>query len=196
MFCFSNDIEYEGEKRILSFAEIKKFVKAFDCIPQDTDIILKLNENNIEYKSHINKFKFHLINDNIVRGPNYSIEKLNSLEFNCSFKLTYSSYLNLIKSSTFITSEKVYINTEDGRVIAELTDKTKSNIDSYTLTLSDSFEGDQCPNALAFDFNLFRSLSLAKNSEIDIKLNTKGVIAFILEMDNYKLKYISTAHVS
>lgn len=196
LFSFCDDVEYEGEKRILSFAEIKKFIKAFDCISQDEEIILELNENNIEYKSHLNKFKFHLINDNIVRGPNYSIEKMNSLEFDAEFKLSYQTYLNLIKSSTFISTEKIYLYTQDGKVFGELTDKTKKNVDSYSLIICDSFNGDEFNDPLAFDFNLFRSLSISKNSDIDIKINTKGIIAFIIDQVNYKLKYISTAHVS
>jgi hypothetical protein len=175
---------------------IKKFIKAFECIPQDEDINLKLNENNIEYKSHINKFKFHLINDNIVRGPNYSIEKLNSLEFNSNFVLSYSTYVNLLKSSTFISTEKIYLFSEDSKIYGELTDKTKSNVDSYTILLADSYEGDEIKTSIPFDFNVFRSLYLVKGADADIKINTKGIIAFILDYDKYKLKYISTAHVS
>lgn len=196
LFSYTDDIYYEGEKKILSFAEIKKFVKAFECIPQDNDIVLKLNENNIEYKSHVNKFKFHLINDNIVRGPNYSIEKMNSIEFNSEFVLTYSVYLNLIKSSTFISTEKIYLYTEDNKVFGELTDKTKSNVDSYTVLLSDTYTGQDFNNPIPFDFNLFRSISLLKGTDALIKLNTKGIIAFVVDYDKYKLKYISTAHVS
>jgi hypothetical protein len=181
---------------LLSFADIKKFIKAFECIPQDLAIGLKLNENSIEYASHINKFKFHLINDNIVRGPNYSLEKLNSLEFDIEFKLDYATYLNLIKSSTFISTEKIYISNSEGKVQAELTDKTKSNVDSYSLMISDSYTGSDLNKPLCFDFNLFRSVSIPKNSDSIIKISNKGIIAFIVEQDKYKLKYISTAHAS
>lgn len=196
LYASTDDFIYEGDKRLLSFADIKKFIKAFECITQDTDIELKLNENTIEYSSHINKFKFHLINDNIVRGPNYSLEKLNSLEFDVEFKLSYASYLNLIKSSTFISSEKIYLSTLDGKVHGELTDKTKSNIDSYSLVVSDSYIGSNLDKPLCFDFNLFRSVSIPKNLESTIRLSNKGIIAFVVEQDKYKLKYISTAHAS
>lgn len=196
LYASTDDICYEGEKRILSFADIKKFSKAFECVSQDTDIDLKLNENNIEYSSHLNKFKFHLINDNIVRGPNYNIDKLNSLEYDTEFTLNYNSYLNLIKSSTFISSEKIYLNTVDGKMYGELTDKTKSNIDSYTLSISESYNGSALDKPLCFDFNLFRSIAMPKNSESIIRLSNKGIIAFVIEQDKYKLKYISTAHVS
>lgn len=196
LFAYTDSISYDGEKRNLSFADIKKFIKAFECIPQEEDIELRINQNNIEFISHINRFKFYLIDDNIVRGPNYTLEKINSLEFNTEFNLSYNSYLDLIKSSTFLSTEKIYISTKNNTVFAELTDKTKSNVDSFGLVISDKFSGDELISPLCFDLNLFRSISFYKNDQALIKINSKGVIEFRIEQDNYKLKYITTAHIS
>jgi hypothetical protein len=195
LFSSSSDIEFNDAKRIISFAEIKKFAKAFECIPQETDIILNLKSNYIQYESHVNKFKFHLINDEIVRGPNYSLEKLNSLKYNTNFKLSYNYLISLIKSSTFITTEKIYIFTQDNKVYGELTDKTKSNVDSYVTIISDSYEGDDI-QPLAFDFNIFRNMIIKKDFDVNVNINTSGIVEFTLDLNNYKLKYIATAHVS
>jgi hypothetical protein len=196
LFAYTDSVSYDGEKRSLSFADIKKFIKAFECIPQEENVELKINHNNIEFTSHVNRFKFHLIDDNIVRGPNYTIEKINSLEFDTQFKFSYNSYLELLKSSTFLSTEKVYISTKENHVFAELTDKTKNNVDSFGLVISDSFVGDELDTPLCFDLNLFRSISFSKNGEALIKINSKGIIEFGIEQDNYKLKYITTAHIS
>jgi hypothetical protein len=159
---------------------------------------LKLNDNNVEYKSNGTKFKFHLINDNIVKSPNFNIQKINALEYDLNFKMSSSALNVLLKSSTFITdSNKIYVSTENGNVMAELNDKTKSNIDSFATKLADCYSGNSLDKALAFDFDLFRNISFLKSQEIDIKINTiKGVIAFDIVEDKYKLKYISTAKVS
>ena len=69
LYAKTNDVIYDGEKRVISFSDIKRFIKILDCIPLETNIDLIINENNIEYASHSTKFKFHLINDNIIRGP-------------------------------------------------------------------------------------------------------------------------------
>ena len=196
LFAFTDSVSYDGEKRCLSFADIKKFIKAFECIPQEENIDLKINENNIEFTSHINRFKFHLIDDNIVRGPNYTLDKINSLQFDTEFNLSYNSYLDLIKSSTFLSTEKVYLSTRGTNVFAELTDKTKSNVDSFELVISDKFTGDELDSPLCFDLNLFRSISFSKNGEALLKINSKGIIEFGVDQDNYKLKYIATAHIS
>jgi predicted transcriptional regulator len=199
LYATSSDVEvleYTQNKN-LSFSDIKKFIKAFDCIQEDV-IELQLNDNTVEYKSSGTKFKFHLINDNIVRAPNFNIDKINSFEYNLHFKLNNSVITTLLKSSTFLSdSNKIYISTDNGRVIGEMTDKTRSNIDSYSTILCEAFGGDEMTKSLAFNFDLFRNISSVKSSDMDVRLNTnKGVIAFDIVDDNYKLKYISTAHVS
>lgn len=198
LYAKTEDIEYTGEKRNISFADIKRFIKVLDCIPLDTNIELNINENNIEYASHSTRFKFHLINDNIVRGPSFNIDKINSLQFDCEFTFSYNSYMSLIKSSTFIIdSSKIYLHNEGSNVIAELTDKTKSNIDTYSTKISESFTGEPIQKPIGFDFDLFKNVSFPKNGEIIIKLNPKiGFVAFEIQDNNYNLKYIATAKVN
>ena len=137
-----------------------------------------------------------LINDNIVRSPNYSIEKINSLKFDTEFLMNASMFNTLIKSSTFITSSnKKYLSTQDGTVIAELNDKSKDNIDTFSTKISDVYKGDSIENPLGFDFDMFRNISALKSPEVLIRLNTNvGFIAFDVDEDNYKLKYTATAY--
>jgi hypothetical protein len=197
LYITSSEVEYSGEKRTISFSDIKKFIKVFDCIQSDT-IDLLLTDNTVEYKSNGTKFKFHLINDNIVKSPNFSIDKIKTLEFDLSFKLSLSTINLLIKSSTFITdSNKLYISTNDGKVYGEMTDKTKMIIDSYATEISPAYEGSGMDKPLAFDFDLFRNISFLRVPDFIVKMNTKiGVIVFDIDDDNYKMRYISTAKVS
>lgn len=197
LYSYTDDIEFSGEKHNISFADIKKFIKVLECITED-QIDLLINSNNIEYKSNGTKFKFHLINDNIVKSPNFNLDKMNSLEYDICFKFPLSMHNMLIKSSTFITdSNKIYLSTQEGGILAELTDKTKSNIDSYSKIISESFVGNANNKSLAFNFDLFRNISFLKTNEIEVKLNSvRGFIAFIVQDDKYNLKYISTAHVA
>jgi hypothetical protein len=198
LYAKTEDITYEGEKRNISFADIKRFIKVLDSVPLETNLELIINENSIEYSSHSTRFKFHLINDNIVRGPSFNIDKINSLEFDCAFTFNYNSYMNLIKGSTFIVdSSKIYLHNEGENVVAELTDKTKNNIDTYSTVVSNNFSGNSIQKPIGFDFDLFKNVSFPKNGEILIKINTKiGFVAFEIQDGNYKLKYIATAKVN
>jgi hypothetical protein len=195
LYAKTDDVIYDGVRRVVSFSDIKRFIKILDCIPLDNNIELILNENNIEFASHSTKFKFHLIDDNIVRGPAFNIDKINSLQFNSEFTFNYNSYMNLLKSSTFIVdSSKIYFTNEGENVIAELNDKTKSNIDVYSTFISNTFIGDNIKKPIGFDFDLFKNISFPKNGEITIKLNTDiGFISFEIRDGNYILKYTTTA---
>jgi hypothetical protein len=192
-----SDVETEGiEDNVnLSFADIKKLIKVLDCLSVNT-LDLVLNKNNVEYNDKGTKFRFHLINDNIVKSPNYNIDKINALQFDVDFKLNTTTHSHLIKSSTFITdSNKIYISTEDGCVLAELTDKSKNNIDSYSVKISDFYGGTSIDKPISFNFDLFRNISYLKTTDAVVRLNTKmGFIAFDIEDDKYKLKYTATAY--
>ena len=197
LYSVCSDVETEGiEDNVnLSFADIKKLIKVLDCLSVNT-LDLVLNKNNVEYNDKGTKFRFHLINDNIVKSPNYNIDKINALQFDVDFKLNTTTHSHLIKSSTFITdSNKIYISTEDGCVLAELTDKSKNNIDSYSVKISDFYGGTSIDKPISFNFDLFRNISDLKTTDAVVRLNTKmGFIAFDIEYDKYKLKYTATAY--
>lgn len=202
LYAQSVDVEYELDedvlKRLISFADLKKFIKLFDCIQQDENIELELHENNIEYKTSNVKFKFHLIDDKIVRSPNFNIDKINSINYTITFDIAKTVHQALIKSSTFITdSNKIYISTEDNNVIGEMTDKTRINIDTLATILSDKYEGKPLSEPLPFNFDLIRSLCFLKSDSIKTSINVdRSVIAFDVHDNNYKLKYIATANVN
>lgn len=195
--CFDIEVcEYEQDQNI-SFSDIKKFIKAIDCV-QTQSIELVISKNKIEYISPEMKFRFHLIDDNIIKSPNFTIEKINSFTYDTEFKLYPPVITSLIKSSTFITdSNKIYIQTNESKIFGELSDKTRDNIDSFTTILSESFIGEPMDDPLVFNFDVFRNISILKVQEMDVKLNTeKGFIAFDIKDDKYNLKYIATAMVS
>jgi hypothetical protein len=159
---------------------------------------LLVSKNKIEYNSSDIKFRFHLIDDNIVKSPNFTVEKINSFTYDTEFKLYPPVITSLIKSSTFITdSNKIYIRTDASKVFGELSDKTRDNIDSFTTVLSEEYSGESIDDPLVFSFDVFRNISVLKVQEMDIKLNTeRGFIAFDVKEDKYNLKYIATAMVS
>lgn len=199
LYADCTDVEifdFENDQNI-SFSDIKKLIKALDCI-QTSEIELLIKKNYIEYISSDIRFKFHLIDDNIVKTPNFTIDKINSFTYNTEFKIYPPSILSLIKSSTFITdSNKIYIRTNSSKVFGELSDKTRDNIDSFTSVLSEEFIGEEIINSIVFNFDIFRNISILKVDVINTKLNTeKGFIAFNIIDDKYNLKYIATAMVS
>jgi hypothetical protein len=199
LYAKTVDVEYSNDGPIkLNIPDIKKLIRALDCLQTPSPTIdLILNRNSIEYKSSSTKFKFHLIEDGIIVPPNINIQKIESFEYDTTFDLSVHSFNSILKSSTFLTdSNKIYISTENGAVYAELTDKSKSNTDSYKSAISTGYEGSEIQKEIPFSFDLFRSCSLLKTESIKVSINTaRSIIAFDISDGNYKLKYISTGLV-
>ena len=197
LYSTTSDVSLsENVTRKMNIPDIKKLIKALECLNVES-IDLIINSNSIEYKSTTTKFKFHLIEDGIIVPPTINLQKIQAFEFDTRFKLSVSTHGSLLKSSTFLSdSNKIYISTKDNVVMAELTDKGKSNTDTYSCIISNEYEGEEIHKELPFSFDLFRICSLLKSTELNVSINNeKSIIAFDIKDDNYKLKYISTALV-
>lgn len=180
----------------LNIYNVQKFIRAFDCI-SDTQVVVTLNNNNIEYKSTQVKFKFHLLEDGIIAPVTLSVQKIDNFEYDTHFKMSAATVSQLIKTSAFITaSNKIYFYTEDGKVMGELTDRTKHNMDSMSVQVADRHSGTELTKPFPYMFDSFRHMSTLKTSEIDVHINTsRGIMCMDVTEGNNQLKYILTAMV-
>lgn len=179
---------------ILNCPDIKKLIKALDTIKLDEDISFDIEENNLSYKDDQIRFKYHLHEDGIIKRPRLNLQKLNDTEFNSSFLLKKEAVRELIKGSIFSSdSNKIYINSDDDGVYAELTDKTKNNIDSITLKVCDELNGEQI-ESLPLNFEIFRIIDVSNSGEIKVQINNKlGLVLFELQNNYNKMTYIMSS---
>ena len=175
---------------VLNCSDVKKLIKAIDTI-DDNDIVFTLEENNLTYNDTNIRFKYHLLEDGIIKRPKLSLNKLSDTHFNSSFILENDRIRDLIKGSVFSSdSNKIYIYTADGYVHAELTDKARKNIDTISLKIANSFDGDSIEN-VPLCFEIFRIIDISSSKEIFVKINNKlGIVLFELENNYNKMTYL------
>jgi|TARA_R110001583_G_scaffold84407_2_gene222033 hypothetical protein len=174
----------------LNVPDIKKLHRVLDTLETD-QVELKVNSNNIEYTGENVKFKYHLFEEGFLTNPNLNLEKINKFKFDVEFKLDKPTLQQIFRGSTF-TSEtnKIYFYTENGKLMAELTDRARHNTDNFSLCLGNS---TFALNPLPINFDNIRLLSIIDN-EFMVKINTEyGVVIFEIEANNIKLKYIISA---
>ena len=178
----------------LNVPDLKKLCRVISCI-EETTFKLDVSSNFIGYTSNSVRFKYHLYDDGIIPSPKLSIDKLNSLTFDGKFTLPYSAVVNLIKGSSISTeTNKIYLGVKNNFVFGELTDKTRSNIDSYGINISDNYEGTQFAIAIPLNFEIFRIISSMRFKELQSQIITKmGVITLDLSLDNAKFKFVISA---
>ena len=174
----------------LNIPDVKKLYRVLDTI-ESSGIDLQINTNNIEYKGSDIKFKYHLFEEGFLSKPSINLDKINQFTYDLEFNLDKVILQQIFKGSTF-TSEtnKIYFYTENGKIMAELTDRSRHNTDNFTLCIGDA-EFNLEPTPVNFD-NI-RLLSII-NDSFNVKINTEyGVIVFDIIKDNIKLKYIISA---
>ena len=186
---YQTDLGAAGNK--INLPDLGRLNKILQCIDSDK-FNLDLDSNCIKYKDSKIQFKYHLLEDNILKSPSISIEKIAGLTFNTSFKVPYTSFLNLIKSSTFaINLNKLYISTSEGGVYAEINDKQSHNVDSVCVKLCDEFNGEEIVNPLPLSFETVRTIVGAKCENIKINVNSQlNVMTFDINNNESKLTYI------
>lgn len=189
-------LDGDVESATLNIPNIDKFINAVKIVDSDS-IEFEISSNNIQYKSKSLKFKFHLYEDGILSGPKINIDKINAFKFDVNFEIDSNTFNNLIKSSLIVpTITKVYIHSEENLIFAEVTDKTTSNSDMFTVCLVDDYQGPPINKPLPLMLAPIRSISsLNLNTSIGIS-NEFEIAQFKVCTNQSILQYIITSVVS
>ena len=185
-----------ADKTTLNLPDIKKLVRVLDIIPS-VDIKLQINANNIAYNENGYKFKYHLLDDGIIKQPNLNVEKIKQLNFNTNFKVKEKELNTLFKGSTFATeTSKVYIFEEDNKIYSELGDRSRHNSDNFVCLISEEYEGS-IEKPLPVNFDSFRLISFGGSREVKFNINTDmGVITCDFQKGDTQLIYIISALIN
>lgn len=184
------DIE---DKLFVNVGDVKKLIKAFDCVNED-NLTFKIEKNNILYTDKNIKFKYHLLENGIINQPKVNLEKLKALEFDCSFTLSDQKINELIKASTFASdTNKIYLTSYDNILKGDLTDKSRYNVDSFEVVISENFDGIKIEN-LCLNFEVFRIFSSSRFNALQCKISSKlGVVLFGFKNNIISTQYIISA---
>lgn len=191
------DIETDLENGTkLNLPDIKKLVRVLDIIPS-TELELQINENNISYNKGGYKFKYHLLDDGIIKQPSLNVEKVKKLEFNTKFTVKETGLNTLFKGSSFATeTSKVYFFEEGDKIYSELGDRSRHNSDNFVCMLCDEFEGS-IQKPLPVNFDSFRLVSFDRSREVNFSINTDmGIITCNFEKGDAQLIYIISALIN
>jgi hypothetical protein len=132
------------------------------------------------------------LDDNIIQAPHLSIKKIRSIDYSTVFSVSYAALTNLLKSSTFtIDINKVYFQTEDGCVYAEINDRQSSNVDNIRIKLCDKFTGTEINTPLPVSLDTVRNLAGIKCAEMKVSINTElNVMTFGINTSDINMLYI------
>ena len=177
----------------INISDVKKLLRAVDCFEEELNFYLKDNHIFCETETLNGEyFKYHLVDDSIIKETPISVEKISNLNFDVEFDISSKKIAELARGSSYAAdTHKIYFYTKDGAVYSELTDKEIQNIDSITFKIADSFTGQPLKGMLPLIMEVFRNLTSLKCEGVRVKINNEyKVIMFCVTDNNVELKYI------
>jgi len=180
------------EKININISDVKKVIKAFEGVSSDS-FNFTVDKNNISYFGPEIRFKYHLLEDGIITKPKIDIAKINDLDFPVNFTIQYKTLLELLRGSTFATeSNKLYLYTEDGKIVGDLTDKSRHNVDSISIPLAE-YTGAPL-GSICLNFELIRIISGVRVKQLQCSINPKiGIVLFHVADNIVTTKYIASS---
>jgi hypothetical protein len=187
----------------LNLISIKKLLSGLECLGDNGEFSIESDSNfikcqNIDHDTQEKTFfKYHLVDDSVVKEAPVNINKIASLKFNTEFVITTNKIKQLMSGYAFASDlTKIYFTTRENKVVAEINDKTLQNVDHINLIASSSYTGEPITEPIPLSMEVFKNLSHCK-TDIRVRLNTQYKV-FIFqntEEENVELKYIISALV-
>lgn len=177
----------------LHLPSIKRLESAIKLIEEE-DFEFTLKRNHLEYKGEDIKFKYHLHEEGVLTRPKTSLDKIKSFNYEIEFYLEHSFLSNILKNSSVIGQNKLYLYTEDDKLQWKIGDDEKTNSDSLIITGEDEVDFELSDFILNID-NM-KNLSDMSGCELLFKINNKiGLGCVVCEKNGVTLNYIFTSLV-
>jgi hypothetical protein len=193
-----NDVETPVR---LNLINVKKLLCGLDCLGSDGEFSIEYTENNIKCSNTLDgentHFKYHLVDDSVIRECPVNINKISKLNFDTEFLVSSNKIKQIMAGYAFASdTTKIYFYSKDDGIYAEINDKTLSNVDNITLKVSNTFSGVEVTEAIPINTEVFKNLATCR-TDVKIKINNEyKVFVFQNKDDNdVELKYIVSALV-
>tara|TARA_R100000951_G_scaffold8193_1_gene7440 strand:+ start:12051 stop:12788 length:738 start_codon:yes stop_codon:yes gene_type:complete len=177
----------------------RKLLSSFECVDEET-ITVDVKDNTIKYKSSGMRFKLHTLDLSVVPKIGVNINSIDDFEVAANFQLRQGEITKLIKSSSFVEANKVYLQQVEGRVFFTLTDEQLDNCDAFALRLDCPCESEFAASPINFEVvRQLAALPIEEGKTFDIKLlwtpdKQHYIVAISIVADKYSLKYILTPY--
>lgn len=186
----------------LNIISIKKLLSGLECLGDNGEFSIEMNQNNIKCFNKLpnnenTHFKYHLVDDTVVRECPVNISKIAQLNFDTEFSITTAKLKQIMAGYAFASDlTKIYFYTNEGKICAEINDRTLQNVDNITLNISEEFSGQPISEALPINTEVFKNLATCRN-DVKVKINNQFKVFVFQNKDDsdVELKYIVPALV-
>lgn len=154
--------------------DCKTFLRLFSNINEE-EVTLNVQQNVIKYKNNTGfSFKYFLLDESyLINKKSLSEDKINALKYDVNFTVSKQRFSEILKFNSIIPdAEKLYIFSENGKVMAKIGDEQKTSTNEITTELTPSFEGNLSAQTIPLDIKNLLLFSFSE-SNITISINTQ-----------------------
>ena len=197
------ELPIDIEEVKLNIISIKKFLTGLECLGDNGEFSILLNNNHLRCQNKSDSefenifFKYHLVDDGIITESSVNIESIKQLTFDTEFEIPTSKLKQIMSAYSFSTDvSKIYFYSKNNMIYADVDDKTLTNVDNMTFSITENILGDQLEKPIAVKIEVFKNLVSSK-LPIKVKINNShGVFVFqTKENQDIDIKYIVSALV-
>jgi hypothetical protein len=187
----------------LNLINIKKLLTGLDCLGDDGEFSIALTDNHIKCQlenkdtGEICHFKYHLVDDGIIKESTVNVQKIAKLTFDTEFEISTDKFKKIMSAYAFATdATKLYFYSKNDQIYGEINDRTLQNIDNISMLLAEKVLGQPLSSPMPINVEIFKNFILSKNP-IKVKINNQyNVFVFQSQDDeNVQFKYIVSALV-
>lgn len=186
----------------LNLIDVKKFLSGLTFLGDDGVFSMECDTNSItcynkDESGENTHFKYHLVDDSIIKECPMSVNKISKLSFDTEFFINTSKIKQIMSGYSFASDvTKIYFYEKDKSIFADINDKTLQNVDNVTLKISESFSGNPILDPIVINTEVFKNLAVCK-TDIKVKINNEYKIFIFQNKDDndVELKYIVPALV-
>lgn len=165
---------------------IPNLIKLRELLDKATDLecsdSLVVDNNLLKYTSKKWRFKYHLLDDNILMNQQMiSDDKIKNYKYDSSFILSFDNIVDIVKSKSLYRDKnvnKVYFSLKDEKLYATITDMTKSNVDDIGVMITDDYTINDDGGKIDFIvyFDLIRILSQHRGVKFKVKVSENSCL--------------------
>lgn len=156
---------------------------------------LEYKDNMLRYKSSRYKFKYYLMDNDIMGvGMSFSENSIKSFQEDRSFIIYQEDLKTIIKTKALhkvLDISKVYFKFEKDGVKASITDNSIPNIDEIEIFITDKYVGNETVTPLPVTFDLIKFMAQHKGLPFKVKYS-EGKFLIQTKTDTVNIAYVTS----
>jgi hypothetical protein len=195
-YRYISEIDTNIEDELICISDLVRFKNLLNgSIDFDDNDKLEYVNNMLKYKSSRYKFKYYLMDSDIMGDSmSFSEDSIKNFQEEKSFIIKQEDLKSIIRTKSLhkiADISKVYFKFESDGVKVAITDHSIPNVDEIELFITDKYNGDEMQTPLPVTFDLIKFMAQHRGLPFKIKYSG-GKFLILTKTDEVNIAYVTS----